>query len=304
MGGKLRYTQILGYLNTSLNLDPITGIITVSTPNHGFDREQMPEYNFYVEARDNEGNGNRAQVPLIIKLIDVNDEAPIFEKDLYEFILSVDLRNFTVPAFIKAIDNDADAPNNVVRYELLQGNYENKFVLNTVSGELTLREPLNYKSRRSTRRKRQSEDSEIKMISMTARAYDLGVPVQFSTTSIKVYPPESRMRSVMFIVPGSNPNRKETEDMLSDLTGGRVSIIDIRPYTGHEPGATDLGGNSRDRSVVTATVFYESGSAVDVEQIQKRIASRSQSSGIVKNDEESAAVSYKRIYNPNNFLLL
>lgn len=62
MGGKVRYTQILGYLNTSLNLDAATGIITVSTNNHGFDREVMPEYHLYIEARDNDGIGNRAEV--------------------------------------------------------------------------------------------------------------------------------------------------------------------------------------------------------------------------------------------------
>lgn len=61
-GGKVRYTQILGYLNTSLNLDPQTGLIVVSTDNHGFDREQMPEYHLYVEARDDDGTGNAAQV--------------------------------------------------------------------------------------------------------------------------------------------------------------------------------------------------------------------------------------------------
>lgn len=62
LGGKVRYTQILGYLNTSLNLDPQTGLIVVSTDNHGFDREQMPEYHLYVEARDEDGTGNSAQV--------------------------------------------------------------------------------------------------------------------------------------------------------------------------------------------------------------------------------------------------
>lgn len=62
MGGRIRYTQILGYLNTSLNLDAASGIITVSTNNHGFDREKMPEYHLYVEARDDDGIGNRAEV--------------------------------------------------------------------------------------------------------------------------------------------------------------------------------------------------------------------------------------------------
>lgn len=61
-GGRIRYTQILGYLNTSLNLDAASGVITVSTNNHGFDREKMPEYHLYVEARDDDGIGNRAEV--------------------------------------------------------------------------------------------------------------------------------------------------------------------------------------------------------------------------------------------------
>lgn len=134
IGGTVRYSQILGYLNTSLNLDPITGIISVTTDKHGFDRESMPEYHLYVEARDNEGMGKATQVPLIIKMIDVNDNAPIFEKTLYEFILAPNLREFTSPAVIKAVDLDAEEPNNIVRYELINGNYENKFNLNKNTG--------------------------------------------------------------------------------------------------------------------------------------------------------------------------
>lgn len=134
LGGKIRYTQILGYLNTSLNLNPDNGLIIVSTDNHGFDREMMPEYHLYVEARDNDGTGNSAQVPIILKIIDVNDNAPLFEKPIYEFILSSNLRNFTIPAFVKATDADAEEPNNVVRYEIISGNYDDKFRLDKYTG--------------------------------------------------------------------------------------------------------------------------------------------------------------------------
>lgn len=158
MGGRIRYTQILGYLNTSLNLNSDNGMIMISTDNHGFDREMMPEYHLYVEARDSDGVGNSAQVgftfksfrlnrrqitnirfglqvPLVLKMIDVNDNAPIFEKSVYEFILSSNLRNFTTPAFVKATDSDAEEPNNVVRYEIINGNYENKFRLDKYTGK-------------------------------------------------------------------------------------------------------------------------------------------------------------------------
>lgn len=108
----------------------------ISTDSHGFDRESMPEYHLYVEARDNDGTGNSAQVPLILKVLDVNDNAPIFEKSVYEFILSSNLRNFTSPAFIRATDADAEPPNNVVRYEIINGNYENRFRLDKYTGKL------------------------------------------------------------------------------------------------------------------------------------------------------------------------
>lgn len=70
-------------------------------------------------------------------MIDVNDNAPLFDKSLYEFILSTNLRNFTSPAYVRATDADAEEPNNVVRYEIINGNYENKFKLDKNSGKIT-----------------------------------------------------------------------------------------------------------------------------------------------------------------------
>lgn len=71
---------------------------------------------------------------MIIKVLDVNDNAPVFEKSLYEFVLLPDLSNFTAPAFIKATDRDAENPNNVVRYEIINGNYEGKFKVDKITG--------------------------------------------------------------------------------------------------------------------------------------------------------------------------
>lgn len=287
LDGHVRYTAILGYLNTSLNLDAETGLITVSTSNHGFDREVMPEYHLYVEARDNDGTGNRAQVPLVIKLIDVNDESPIFEKDLYEFILAPDLKSFTSPAIIHAIDKDATAPNNEVRYEIINGNYENKFILDKISGELKVREKITLRSK--VRKRRQTlYHTYGDIFLLTARAYDLGVPVRFSTTSIRIYPPESLTRTVTFVVPGENPDKTKTEEILSTITGGKVIIHDIRPLQPDEPGAkTITGGNadSMERSVVTATVLYDSTSVVDISQIQHRLSLHNSSYAIMNNND-------------------
>ncbi|XP_054090120.1 cadherin-86C isoform X2 [Zeugodacus cucurbitae] len=306
LGGRVRYTAILGYLNTSLNLNADSGLITVSTDNHGFDREVMPEYHLYVEARDNDGTGNRAQVPLIIKIIDVNDETPIFEKELYEFILSPNLKSFTSVATVHAIDKDATSPNNEIRYELVNGNYENTFALDKITGELTVRERITLRSKARRRRETISQIDED-MFLLIARAYDLGVPVRFSTTAIRIYPPESRTRTVTFVVPGESPNKEKTEETLSTITGGKVIIHDIRPLQPDEPGAKTITGGNTDamkRSVVTATVLYDSTSVVDISQIQQRLSQHNSSYAIMNGSDTAATDTLYKAENKLLFWLL
>ncbi|KAG6450668.1 cadherin-86C isoform X1 [Manduca sexta] len=273
--GKIQFTAILGYLNTSLHLDPLSGLITVATNNHGFDREAMPDLHFLVEARDNDGVGLRVTVPLIIKLLDVNDNPPEFERSLYEFVLSPNLNNFTSSAFVKAVDKDAEPPNNVVRYEIIQGD-DGKFAINEETGELHLLETLKRTKKQNVNRRRRQSDSqqESEVFILTIRAYDLGVPRLTSTTLVKIYPPESKTRTMSFIVPGANPDRKKLEEVLSTLSGGKVSIIDIKPYKGSPEGSADLSGleSSQEKSEVIAVVRMTGTAAIDVAKLQEQLA--------------------------------
>lgn len=82
--------------------------------------------------------------------------------------------------------------------------------------------------RQKSSRNHLSRDADV--YTLTVRAYDLGVPVMFTTINIRIYPPESKTRSVTFVLPGQNIDRKKTEEILSTITGGRVIIHDIQPY--------------------------------------------------------------------------
>ncbi|CAK1540663.1 unnamed protein product [Leptosia nina] len=292
--GKIQYTAILGYLNTSLNLDPISGLITIATNNHGFDREAMPDLHFLVEARDNDGVGLRVTVPLIIKLLDVNDNPPEFERTLYEFVLSPNLSNFTSPAFVKAVDKDAEPPNNVVRYEIIEGNRDGKFAINEETGELYLLEPLKRTKKDNVRsRKRRDNDEDSEVYVLTVRAYDLGIPRLSTTTPIKIYPPESKTRTMSFIVPGANPDRKKLEELLSTLSGGKVNIIDIKPYKGNDYNAYDENGqgSSQEKSEVIAVVRSSENSAINVAKLQEQLMKNKTvySTGAIPNDQTSTA---------------
>lgn len=90
---------------------------------------------------------------------------------------------------------------------------------------------------------------EFEVFVLTARAYDLGVPVMSALCTIRIYPPKSKEHAVTFIVVGSDPDIRQTEESLSAITGGRVIIHSVKPYSGNEPGAKNVmvSGDARDK---------------------------------------------------------
>ena len=79
-------------LASYLSLDPTTGVIrTISDRSEGpksfFDRERLNFHYLTVEARDDNGRGNRNTVELSIYVTDVNDNPPVFEAKEYEAYL-------------------------------------------------------------------------------------------------------------------------------------------------------------------------------------------------------------------------
>lgn len=212
---RIRYTQLTGTGSQAFRLDSSSGLISVAD-SHELDAERTSKFQFSVEATDENGSGLKATSEVIINLIDVNDETPKFEKDLYEFILDSDRKSFTSPAFVKAIDADVTAPNNVVHYEFTT-QVEN-VTINEHTGELSIK-PI-------------WKDTETAVVK--ARAWDGGVPHLWSECEVRLYPPESRTRVITFIVPGLNPDRKAIEKELRALTGAQVTVREVHPLTGND----------------------------------------------------------------------
>lgn len=102
--GSIKYTGITGEGSDAFTIDSDTGLITV-TMGSSLDREMAAQLQLIVYACDENGKGNTGVASLIVNLLDVNDNAPIFEKNAYEFTLNSDLTNFTTPAIIKVCFN-------------------------------------------------------------------------------------------------------------------------------------------------------------------------------------------------------
>lgn len=77
----------------SLRLDPVTGELTLVSA-EGLDRERIPEYTLTVEARDDQGKGNRNTAEVHVILADANDNSPMFLQPRYDAVLNPDMKSF------------------------------------------------------------------------------------------------------------------------------------------------------------------------------------------------------------------
>ncbi|CAN7992226.1 unnamed protein product [Ixodes pacificus] len=236
--GRVRYTSLNGPIARNLKLDPETGEVTL-TSSEGLDRESVPEYVLVVEAHDDDGRGQRASAQLRIRVGDANDNAPAFTQSRYDAVLTADLADFTEPLVVKATDADAAGPNSNVTYEIVSGNYEQKFRIDARTGLVSLTAPLT------------SGGKHGYPVVLTVRAHDQGIPVQSASVPVRVHTQEYLNRSIVVVLPGNEAylkDRKEhVEKGLSELLGANVNIYSI---TAHN--------QSKEASSVRAWAVYES----------------------------------------------
>lgn len=123
---------------------------------------------------------------------------------------------------IQATDADAEPPNNEIRYELIHGNYENKFYLNEITGELTLLSPVT-----KFRRKKQSIYNFSKKLHKEAQSFQpkyiiqetvkkTAVPLDMAN-SMESVPNETELKRQIGEIKGHRRKRAEA-DILYTLT--------------------------------------------------------------------------------------
>ncbi|KAK9507370.1 hypothetical protein O3M35_007243 [Rhynocoris fuscipes] len=130
-------------METAFDLDRSSGSLVVTRK---LDRESCSEYRLEVRALDTSTTINHQSSAVIVKveIADVNDNTPIWEKDLVEVEASEDaavgssLWNFSA--------SDADSPpNGDIKYTLVESfPEEGKFSVDTLTGSLVLLSPLDY----------------------------------------------------------------------------------------------------------------------------------------------------------------
>ena len=152
-----------------LELDKKTGVISLGNYSV-FDREKLDFHFLTVEARDDLGRGNRNTVELLIKVTDVNDNAPKFDQDYYTANLKENSVNFNEPFVVSAHDNDENETENaVIRFRIVRGNTNGNFSIDEVTGEITPSGIIDYENV-------VPDNDGNRVFNLTIRAFDLGTP--------------------------------------------------------------------------------------------------------------------------------
>uniref|UniRef100_A0A8C5PKZ9 Cadherin-related family member 1 n=1 Tax=Leptobrachium leishanense TaxID=445787 RepID=A0A8C5PKZ9_9ANUR len=167
--GEIKYS-IYGAGSDPFIIHPSTGII-YTQPWASLDAEVNSKYNFYVKAEDTEGKYSLAEV--FVTVLDVNDHCPEFNENIQEKTMIIGS-----PVKIEATDQDADEPNNIVDYFIMQADPANIFDIDQNTGEINLKSYI--RSLDIIENITHSKDCKW---SIVVQAKDRGSP-SFSTTAV------------------------------------------------------------------------------------------------------------------------
>ncbi|NWT13903.1 PCD23 protein, partial [Vireo altiloquus] len=165
--GEVTYHILSGNENKTFVLDKITGLLTTGQL---LDHEIQECYSLTVMALDDGSPALSATQVLTIVVLDVNDETPVFLKQLYETAVheNQDPGQFVIK--VEAVDRDAGL-NSLLQYEILPGAGYEKFKMNSDSGELVTAASLDR------------ETQEVFSIKGSS-CHDLGSPSRSSTAQL------------------------------------------------------------------------------------------------------------------------
>ncbi|XP_040031249.2 protocadherin Fat 2 isoform X1 [Gasterosteus aculeatus] len=162
-----------GNLNGTFHINPLTGVISTQKP---LDFENCASYKLKVAASTTAGASSRTVV--YIYVIDENDNAPAFQRQVYlgqvsesAHMNSMVMGDKNTPLVIQASDADKDS-NSVLVYQILEPEALKVFQVDSSMGTISLISPVDYEGKAEYH--------------FTVQVKDSGEPPLYATEPVKV----------------------------------------------------------------------------------------------------------------------
>ena len=165
--GEIEFQLTTGNEETRFNVSD-GGTIELANP---LDFETTQNYSVTVVCSDAGDPPLSASASLFIEVTGINEHAPQFDRAVYNFTVNEDVEAGELVGMVSASDGDAGVDGEV-RFEIVSGNGENSFVINSRGELLTTTQPLNA--------------TQLPTIALTVRTLDTGSLSNDATVTISV----------------------------------------------------------------------------------------------------------------------
>nr|XP_056718429.1 protocadherin gamma-A6-like [Euleptes europaea] len=113
----------------------------------GLDREQQPIYDLILTATDGGDPVRSGTAEIQVIVLDANDNAPVFSQPVYEASVMENIPKGSTVCAVQATDQD-EGINREIKYSFqkITDKYSKLFLLNSTTGEIILKETLDYEA--------------------------------------------------------------------------------------------------------------------------------------------------------------
>ncbi|CAG0886653.1 unnamed protein product [Cyprideis torosa] len=245
---RITYTIVPSEHGTSslpIGIFPNSGVLYLKGE---VDRETRDSYEFQVQAQDNGFPSFNSRTKVILKVTDVNDNAPVFQGMAgdreYHFSVEEAQRSGTVLGRIKATDRDLGS-NGTVIYRI-SGKNDANLQLNGNTGELSTLVPLD--------RERHAE------YRLSVTASDMGQPPMVTTAEVLITVRDVNDHSPEFVEPRSNRlSVREEQPIGTHVTkvqaidrdeGENATVRYFIPTEGNDPSTREIFSLDADSGII------------------------------------------------------
>lgn len=137
--GMVLYSLVSGNTDSTFNVNMHTGDLYVISP---LDRERVSQYTLNISASDCGSPRKTSFTVIRINVIDINDNSPVFTKDLYKVELLENITRGQTVVVLNATDLD-EGDNGKVNYKIVN-DFGGKFRIDTKSGRLSVASFLDF----------------------------------------------------------------------------------------------------------------------------------------------------------------
>uniref|UniRef100_A0A7N5K652 Dachsous cadherin-related 2 n=1 Tax=Ailuropoda melanoleuca TaxID=9646 RepID=A0A7N5K652_AILME len=239
--GRVTYSIISGNENMAFMLDKSSGLLTTTCP---LDYEIKAQHILTLLALDDGIPALSSSQTLTITVLDVNDEAPVFQQKLYEASVKENQNPGQFVTRVEAMDRDSGI-NSKFQFEIMPGASSGFFKINPDTGVVVTTTAL---------------DREVREVfSLRVLVRDGGVPSLSSTATILCTVEDENDHAPEIIVPGHDIEVLENQEpgvvytvLASDMDAGNNGAVRYRVIDGNTDGYFAINETSGELSTTHA----------------------------------------------------